>query len=63
MKKKNKDGCYPLLYGFRYNNLEMVQLLINYANEHNIILDLKGKDKFGNYPLLYCCEDSILEII
>jgi len=43
--KKNKYGDYPLLVACDKNNNEMVQLLIDYANKNNIILELYEKKK------------------
>jgi len=30
----------------------MVELLIDYADKNNIILELNKKDRYGNYPFL-----------
>ncbi|KAL6631929.1 ankyrin [Neocallimastix sp. 'constans'] len=34
------------------NNIEMVKLLMNYAIENQIILNINDKDDYGRYPLL-----------
>ncbi|ORX71015.1 ankyrin [Anaeromyces robustus] len=78
---KNKENDYPLLIAFKYNNHgnypllnaikksneDMIQLLIQYANEHKIILNLNEKDNRGNSPLLNaikkCNEDMIKLLI
>ena len=36
LNKKNKDGDYPLLCAIYNNNIEIIKLLINYANQHHI---------------------------
>jgi len=51
LNEKNKDGNYPLLKAIFENNIEIVQLLIEYANQHQIILELNEKNKDGDYPL------------
>ena len=54
MNKKNKDGyLFPLLWAISNKNVEIVKLLIEYANQHQIILELNEKNKFGDYPLLW----------
>ncbi|OUM68004.1 hypothetical protein PIROE2DRAFT_58395 [Piromyces sp. E2] len=41
---RNKYGNYPLLWAIIKNNTELVQLIIDYAIRHNIILILNDKD-------------------
>ena len=41
--KKNKNGNYPHYSAISNNNIEIVQLLIGYANQHQIILKLNEK--------------------
>jgi len=42
----------------------MAQLLINYANNNYIKLDINEKNKvFGTYPLLYACGKNNTEIV
>ena len=43
LNEKNKDGNYPLLKTIDKNKIESVQLLIDYALQHKIILDYKKK--------------------
>ena len=47
MNKKNKNGNYPLLFTISENNIEMIHLLIDYANNNNIKLKLNEKEKMG----------------
>jgi len=65
MKKKKKvfGDFYPLLLACENNNIEMVQLLIDYANKINIILELNKKDSNGNYPLLWACNNNNIEMV
>ena len=44
MNEKNKYGYYPLLRAIRDCNIEIIQLLIEYANQHQIILEYEKKD-------------------
>jgi len=41
----------------------MLKLLIDYANNNNIILELNEKDKNGNYPLLLVCVSNSAEMV
>jgi len=56
------NGNYPLLRACK-NNIEMVQLLINYANKNNIFLELNEKNNNGNYPLLWACNNNNIEMV
>jgi len=49
--KKNKDGNYPLLLAIIHSNIEMVQLLMDYANKNNIVLKINEKNKNEYFPL------------
>ena len=39
LKLNVKDGNYPLYWTISNNNIEIVQLLIGYVNQHQIILE------------------------
>eukprot|EP00833_Pecoramyces_ruminatium_P018111 jgi/Orpsp1_1/1192143/evm.model.d7180000090914.1 len=58
---KNKYDEYPLLSAIE--NVQIVQLLIDYANKHCFTLDLNKKDKFGHYPLLEATYYNKLEVV
>ena len=47
----------------RNNNIEMVKLLIDYANKNNIILEFNEKNKKWYYPLLLSCRENNIEIL
>jgi len=62
-KKKNFD-LYPLLKATNSNNVDIVKLLIEYANNNNIILTINEKEKDSNeYPLFNAAEHNNLEIV
>ncbi len=65
MKLNEKDECgdYPLLWAINKNNIEMVQLLMKYANQHQIILKLNEKKINGNYPILNAISNKNIEIV
>jgi len=63
LNKKNKDGDYPLLCAIYKNNIKIVQLLSEYAKQHQIILELNEKDKNGWYPLLQAISKNNVEIV
>jgi len=54
---------YPLLKAIENDNIEIVKLIINYANENNIILQLNDKDDSGFYPILSAIIKDDLEIL
>jgi len=59
LNKKDEYGDYPLYLSIRYNNAEIVQLLLEYANQHQIILELNEKNKNIKYPLLRAIDNNI----
>jgi len=44
------------------NNDEIIKLLIEYANQHQIILELNEKNKYGDYPLFLAISKNNIEI-
>ena len=44
MNEKDKFGNYPLFWAIFNNNIEIVKLLIDYALQHQIILEYDKKD-------------------
>jgi len=56
-------GNYPLLNAIILNNIEIVQLLMKYAKNNNIILKLNEKDTDGRYPLLEAINNNNIEMI
>jgi len=70
LNEKTQNGDYPLLNACNYywyeNNvkyIEIVKLLIQYANKNNIILKLNEKNNNGFYPLLKASYNSDIEIV
>ena len=49
---KEDNDWYPLLLAIDDINIEIVRLLIDYANKNDIILKLNEKTSSGWYPLL-----------
>ena len=49
LNEKDEDGLYPFLMGISKNNIEIVQLLLEYALQHQIILEYE-KRNIGNKP-------------
>jgi len=41
----------------------MVKLLINYANENNIIIDINRKNNQGSFPLLLLIRGNNIEVV
>ena len=48
MNEKNKDGNYPLTEAISNNNIEIVNLLIEYADQHQINLEYNENEIAGN---------------
>jgi len=44
------DNDYPLLQGVDKKSDTIINLLIDYADCHSMILDINDNDNFGNYP-------------
>jgi len=55
INKCNYNKNYPLLYAIRNNNIELVQLLINYSIENIIDLKINDEDDQNDSPFLYAC--------
>ena len=49
LNEKNEDGYYPLYWAIFKNNIEIVKLLLEYALQHQIILDYE-KWRVENKP-------------
>jgi ankyrin repeat protein len=60
---KNKDGEYPLMLAAFNDNISIAKLLIDYANEFNLVLDLNEKDRSGSYALLYATVWNNMEMV
>ena len=56
------EGNYPLLIVYDKNNIELAQLIIDYASKNNVILKINEKNKDGNYPLLIACDKDDIEL-
>jgi len=52
INNQTKVGNYPILKAIYLNNIEIVELLIEYANKNNILLKLNENDIYENNPLL-----------
>jgi len=63
INEKNNKGDYPLLRAVRKNRLDVVKLLMEYANKNNIILKLNEVNNEGNYPLLYATNKKNINMI
>jgi len=64
INKKDTNGGYPLLWVVEKDNIEMVKLIIDYANNNNIILDINGKNiEKGKYPLYFAVCNHNVEMI
>jgi len=58
----NKDGLFPLLLAIRKRNADIVNIIIEYANQNNLVIDIKNRDNEGNFPLLEAIYDSSITI-
>eukprot|EP00833_Pecoramyces_ruminatium_P018584 jgi/Orpsp1_1/1192616/evm.model.d7180000094637.1 len=63
INEKNKNGNFPFLFAITKNNIEMVKLIIDYANKNNIILEINEKDKNRNYPFLEAIKNNNIEMV
>ncbi len=62
LNEKDIFGYYPLDLAINDNNTKIVQLLIEYANQHQIILELNEKGHEG-YPLLKAISENNTKIV
>eukprot|EP00833_Pecoramyces_ruminatium_P012007 jgi/Orpsp1_1/1186039/evm.model.c7180000096583.2 len=62
VNEKTIDGNYSLLTAIN-ENVYIVKLLIDYANENNIILELNEKNEFGDFPLLMAINKYNIEMV
>jgi len=69
VNENNNFNYYPLLYCTYKNDVEITKLLIDYANKHNIVLNMNGKSKNGidlssgrDYPLLWSISQNNFEL-
>jgi len=53
INEKNSDGNYLFLWAVVNNNIEVAQLVIDYANKNNTILNVTDSDNDGDDPLMY----------
>ena len=60
--KESDDRDHPFLEAIINNDIDVVKLLVEYANKHSIILTLNEKDSHGGYSLLYAIDKNNVEI-
>lgn len=56
-------GNTPLLLAIVKNKMDMVQLIINYAQNNNVLLEINEIDNDGNYPLLLATIKNNIDIV
>ncbi|OUM66129.1 hypothetical protein PIROE2DRAFT_59578 [Piromyces sp. E2] len=62
INETNELGNYPLLHALKNKNVEMVHLLLCYAKENNITLEVNKSNRYSNNPLsqaIHCDLDDI----
>jgi len=57
---EKNDLIYKAIYK---NNIEMVELFINYSINNNIFLVLNGENNFLEYPILSAIENNNITMI
>ena len=63
LKKKTKNGDYPLLTSIRNNSIQFVKFLMNFVKEKGMVLDINGKNDIGEYPLLLAVEKYDIQLV
>eukprot|EP00833_Pecoramyces_ruminatium_P003430 jgi/Orpsp1_1/1177462/evm.model.c7180000061531.1 len=61
--KENDYKEYPLLWAISNENIEMVKLIIKYANENNIVLTINDRNSEGLNSILMATKKNNSEII
>ncbi|OUM62260.1 hypothetical protein PIROE2DRAFT_11519 [Piromyces sp. E2] len=59
----NGNGKYPLLEAIYQNNYKIANLIIEYANDHHIPIDINDKNYCGDYPLLVAIKNGNTKLI
>jgi ankyrin repeat protein len=55
---------YPFLEAIKQNNIEIVKLLMDFAHQYDIIININDRDEWwGNYPLLEAIKQNNIEIV
>jgi len=62
INEKNEIGLYPFINSIINENIEIVKLLIDYANRNKIILNLNEKNNFGSTPITEIMYHNNLEM-
>eukprot|EP00833_Pecoramyces_ruminatium_P006220 jgi/Orpsp1_1/1180252/evm.model.c7180000072662.2 len=63
INEKNENGETPLSLAICNNNIEIIKLLMNYSNSHNITLNLEG-DKYSPFQMaLLKNNEEIVELL
>ena len=57
------EGEYLFLKAISNNNIEIIKLLIRYAIENDIILNINEKNKNGDYLLLSSIINNKMEMV
>jgi len=52
-----------MIKAIRNNNLEIYKLLFEYAEQHNIILNINEKNRRGEYPILEAFKNNNVEMV
>jgi len=58
MNKQDENKYYPLLSALAFDNIEIVQLMIEHAHKNKIKLKFNIQDKYGNYPIYYSIRNN-----
>ncbi|OUM67286.1 hypothetical protein PIROE2DRAFT_5350 [Piromyces sp. E2] len=62
--EKTNQETYPFLEAIKQNNLEIVQLLVDYATTYSIPININDRDYWwGNYPLLEAIKQNNVDIV
>ena len=61
--KKNYFKENSLLCAVEKNNIEIVQLLIEYAKENNIIFEVNEENNHGYNPLLWAMQNNDIKMV
>jgi len=51
INEKCSNGYSAFMTAINQNNADLVELILNYSNDHNIPIDINEKDASGNYPM------------
>jgi len=62
INEKTNDNDYPLLSAFSHDNIDLVKLIMDYANKNKIPFILNNKNSYGDYIVKWIAHYKNIEM-